>query len=78
MQRKRGSMQDLSVDDLIKKLWRYKFAQNTTMAKIAEELGYNACHLSKMIGNKKQMSSVGREKLIWFLSKKEQENNETY
>ena len=70
--------EDLSEDELIKKLWNYKFSTNTTMAKIAEELGYNPRHLSKMIGNKKQMTIVGKKKITWFLSKKEQENKETY
>lgn len=70
--------EDLSDEELIKKLWNYKFSTNTTMAKIAEELGYNPRHLSKMIGNKKQMTIVGKKKLIWFLTKKEQENKETY
>ena len=70
--------EDLSDDELIKKLWNYKFSAKTTMEKIAEELGYNPRHLSKMIGNKKQMTNVGKKKLIWFLSKKEEENKEKY
>ncbi len=71
-------MEDLTDVDLIKKLWRYNFSQKTTMKKTCAELGYNSSHLSKMIGNKKQLSSIAREKIIWFLNKKEKENGETY
>ena len=71
-------MQDLSVDELIKKLWRYKFSKKTTMREIAEEMGYTSFYLSKMIGSKKQITSVGKEKLTWFLAKKEKDHGETY
>lgn len=71
-------MEDLSDEELIKKLWHYKFSKNTTMKKISEEIDYNPSHLSKMIGNKKQLSSIARQKIIWFLTKKEKESGEQY
>lgn len=71
-------MENLSDVELIKKLWRYKFSKNITMREIAGELGYNPSHLSKMIGNKKQLSLYAREKIIWFLAKKEKESGEEY
>ncbi len=71
-------MEHLSDEELIKKLWSYKFSKNITMKKIADELEYNASHLSKMIGNKKQLSSIARQKIIWFLTKKEKETGEQY
>ncbi len=71
-------MDDLSDEELIKKLWRYKFSSKTTMKKISEEIGWTPHYLSKMINTKKQLSFMAREKLIWFLGKKEKETGTTY
>lgn len=71
-------MEDLSVDEVIQKLYRYKFARHTTLKKIAEEIGYNPTALSRMMGNKKQMSNLAKQRILYFLSKKEKENGEIY
>ncbi len=71
-------MENLSDEELIKKLWRYKFSVKTTMTKISEEIGWTRFYLSKTINDKKQLTFMARERLLWFLAKKEQENSTTY
>ena len=57
-------------NDIIEKLFEYKYTSNKTWDEVAREIGYTRDYISKIIKNSSPLPRMCKEKLKWFLHQK--------